>query len=320
MEKRRLGRSGLAVTPVGMGCWAIGGESYRNGKAVGWAGADDAESLRAIGRAVELGANLFDTASNYGCGHSERLLGRALEGRRDEVILATKFSNVFDEETRVVSGRRQDAAFIRESCEASLRRLRTDYLDLFQFHDGEAEHGEEVRAVLENLVSAGKIRWYGWSTDHAKRARLFAEGTHCAAIQQGMNVFGGHGDTLEVCEKQNLASLIRSPLMMGLLTGKFTRETKFPPNDVRQGWDLTAGHLSEKMTLLENVRDVLTCDGRSLAQGALAWLWARSPVIIPLPGFKSVAQVEDNLGALEHGPMPADQFAEVERLLGRERS
>jgi aryl-alcohol dehydrogenase-like predicted oxidoreductase len=179
MFTRRLGRSNLEVSAMGLGCWAMGGPWAYDGEPAGWGGVEDAESIRAIHCALDAGVNFFDTAANYGCGHSEQILGRAVAGRRDQVILATKFGYVIDEETRIVT--RNDTGLvkrIRPDCEGSLCRLNTDYIDLYQFHrdDYEPEEATEVREALEGLVTEGKIRWYGWSTINPEGARVFAQG------------------------------------------------------------------------------------------------------------------------------------------------
>src|SRR5690348_3414798 len=167
MFTRRLGRSGVEVGALGLGCWAIGGPMLREGRPIGWGRVDDAESIRAIRRALDLGVTLFDTADVYGCGHSERVLGEALRGRRSEAIVATKFGAVFDEETRQMSGFNTDAPYIRRACEASLRRLGTDYIDVYQFHLGEVrDESGGIRNTLEALVKDGKIRWYGRSSGY----------------------------------------------------------------------------------------------------------------------------------------------------------
>lgn len=322
--KRVLGRSGVEVSAMGLGCWAIGGPFYRDGKPVGWGQVNDNESIRAIHRALELGITFFDTADVYGCGHSERILGQALAGRRDRVVIATKFGNVFDEETRQITGADASPDYIRRACEASLRRLQTDYIDLYQLHLGnyDLEKAPEVREALEQLVAEGKIRYYGWSTDDPQRARVFAEGEHCVAIQQRLNIFEGNLETLRVCETHQLASVNRGPLGMGLLTGKFTPQSTLPEDDVRRtrGWDFTQGEAAERLRMLERLRGVLTRDGRTLAQAALGWLWARSQVTIPIPGFKTVQQVEENAGAMRFGPLSAEQMREVDELLGRSPS
>ncbi len=328
MFKRKLGKSGIKVSAIGMGCWAIGGPwTYDRGDeppfAAGWGQVDDQESIRAIHAGLEQGVNFFDTAANYGAGHSERILAKALKGRRDQVVIATKFGYLVDEERKlVVKNDNVVVDNIRQDCENSLRRLSTDYIDLYQLHVGDypPEGAAAVREELEKLVTEGKIRWYGWSTDNAEGARVFAEGEHCSAIQQAIHwaTQRDYGPTLKVCEDFNLASIVRGPLGMGVLTGKFKGgEVSLPPDDVRHDWNFKEGPIAGFIQTVENLRDVLTGDGRTLAQGALGWLWARSEVTIPIPGFKSVAQVEENAGALEFGPLSASAMADIDKLLGR---
>jgi aryl-alcohol dehydrogenase-like predicted oxidoreductase len=317
MFTRTLGRSGIEVTALGLGCWAIGGPFYRDGNPSGWGEVDDAESLRALHRAFDLGVTFFDTSDVYGCGHSERILGQAMQGKRDQLVIATKFGNVFDAESRQIIGASADPEYIRQACDASLQRLGTDYIDLYQFHLGsyEAEQANVVRDALEGLVAAGKIRSYGWSTDSPERAAVFAHGDNCTAIQQRLNLFEGNAEVLALCERENLASVNRGPLAMGLLTGKFDKSSQMPADDVRHGWDLQHGEQARRLDKLAQIREVLTGDGRTLAQAALGWLWARSPVTVPIPGFKTVAQVEENVAALEKGPLGEDQMREIERIV-----
>jgi aryl-alcohol dehydrogenase-like predicted oxidoreductase len=317
--QRVLGRSELAVSALGLGCWAIGGPFWRGDRPVGWGEVDDRQSLMALQRALELGINFFDTSDVYGCGHSERILGEALAGHRDEVVIATKFGNVFDEQTRRITGASGDPDHIRRACEASLRRLRVETIDLYQFHIGNYDLArvDEVLETLELLVEEGKIRWYGWSTDDPVRAAAFARGEHCAAIQQRFNLFEGNADTLAVCEREGLASVVRGPLAQGILTGKFRPDSALPADDVRHGWNFREGAAARRLEALNQVREVLTAGKRTPAQGALSWLWTRSPVMIPIPGFKTVQQVEENVGALAHGPLTEDQMAEIEDLMAR---
>jgi aryl-alcohol dehydrogenase-like predicted oxidoreductase len=303
---RRLGRSGIPVSAVGVGCWAMGGSSWGGG-------ADDAESTRALHRALELGINLFDTAEGYGAGRSERVLGAALAGRRDQAVIATKFWG-------------DSPDYVRSACEASLQRLGTDYIDLYQFHlnDFGPEGAEEIRAALEELVAAGKIRWYGWSTDFPERAKVFAEGQHCAAIQCDQSVLHDAPEILDVCESYDLAAINRGPLAMGLLTGKYDMSgDPLPEDDIRRmtpEWMtyFKDGRPSpEWLDRVHAVTDILRSEGRTPAQGAIAWLLARSDRNLPIPGFRSVAQLEENCGALEFGPLTPDQMAEIEVLLKR---
>lgn len=326
LKTRVLGRSDLPVSAMGLGCWAIGGPFYRGETPVGWGVVDDDESIRAVQRALDLGVTLIDTANVYGAGHSERVLAKALAGRRSQVVLATKFGNLFDEETRQVTGSDASPASIRQQCEASLRRLNSDVIDLYQFHQGsyDLERAVEVRETLEDLVKDGKIRWYGWSTDDPQRARLFAEGAHCAAVQHQMNVLSDAPEMVALCQEENLASINRGPLAMGLLTGKFTPETTLGIDDVRGSkspdwmrFFKNGKPNPEFYRKVEAVRAILTSAGRSMAQGALAWLWARSPHTLPIPGFRTVAQVEDNAAAMRFGALTAQQMREIDALLER---
>jgi len=262
----------------------------------------------------------------YGAGHSERVLGKAIAGRRSDVVIATKFNALFDEATREVIGSSCVPAEIHKACEASLRRLDTDYIDLYQFHDNgyPADQVVPVRETLEELVKEGKIRAYGWSTDFADRAEVFAQAPNCTSIQLQLNVLDDNKEVIALCEKHNLAAINRGPLAMGLLTGKYTLSTKPSVDDVRgeksPSWmkyfkDGTPN--PEWMARMESIREILTSGGRTLAQGALAWLWARSEQTIPIPGFRTVAQVEENCGALQFGPLTENQRMEIEALLGR---
>jgi aryl-alcohol dehydrogenase-like predicted oxidoreductase len=232
---RQLGRSGIRVSAMGLGCWAIGGPFWAGDDAVGWGEVDDDESVRAIHRALDLGINFFDTADVYGTGHSERVLGRALAGCRDRVVISTKFGNMFDEATRQITGSDASPKYIRQACEASLRRLNTGYIDLYHFHlnDYDPDRARSVRDVLEELVAEGKIRQYGWSTDFPERARIFTEGPNCTAVQHQMNVLEDAGPMIALCEELELASINRGPLAMGLLTGKYGADSVLPSDDVR---------------------------------------------------------------------------------------
>ena len=320
---RVLGRSGIEVSEIGFGCWAIGGPFTMDGKPDGWGEVDDGESAAAVRRAVELGVTFFDTADAYGAGHSERVLGGALAGHRDEVVIATKFGYTFDTGQRALTGEDASPGYIRRACRASLRRLGTDRIDLYQLHLGElpAAQAQEVAGTLEELVADGLIRAYGWSTDDPQRAAAFAGGAHYAAVQHPMNVLADAPAMLAACDAHDLASVINAPLAMGLLTGKYGPASRLPADDVRavQPWVgyFTGGRPAPAwLARLDAIRDVLTSGGRTLAQGALGWLLARSPRTIPIPGIKTVAQAEQNAAALHLGALPAAQLAEIARLLG----
>jgi aryl-alcohol dehydrogenase-like predicted oxidoreductase len=300
------------------------------GTQAGWGVVDDAESTRAIHAALAAGVTLFDTAANYGTGHSERVLGAALKGRRKDVAIVTKFGYELDEATRKVVpyGATEEegdaAAHVRENLEGSLRRLNTDYVDVYLLHVWGLELGRAlaVRDVLEELAAEGKIRTYGWSTDRVDAVEAFSGLSGCSVVEQQLNIFDGDAELLALAERMKLASLNRAPLGMGLLTGKMTPQTRFADDDIRQKVEWFAGFKDGRanqvwLERLASVREILTSGGRTLAQGALAWLWGRSLVTIPVPGFRTVAQVQENAGAMQFGPLTADQMAEVERILGR---
>jgi aryl-alcohol dehydrogenase-like predicted oxidoreductase len=328
--KRTLGRSGIEVPAVGMGCWAIGGRWTMSGADAGWGDVDDAESTRAIHAAMEHGAAFFDTAANYGAGHSERILGAALKGRREQAIVATKVGYRVDEATRTVEayGKTEEdgdvASHLRQDLETSLRRLQTDHVDVYLLHVWglSIDRALEAREVFEALVREGKVRTYGWSTDRLDAIAAFSFGPGCGVLEQELNVFTGSAEILAYAEKQNLGSINRAPLGMGVLTGKITPETRFRDGDIRRKVEWFAGikdgrASQEWLDNLAAIRDILTSGGRTPAQGALAWLWGRSPNTIPIPGFRTVAQVEENAKAMEFGPLAPAQMAEIERILGR---
>jgi aryl-alcohol dehydrogenase-like predicted oxidoreductase len=319
---RSLGNSGIEVSAIGFGCWAIGGHFTLNGKADGWGDTDDNESIAAIRHGLDLGVTFFDTADVYGTGHSEEVLGRALEGHRDEAVIATKFGYTFDATRRVADGMDVTPAYIRRACAASLRRLRTDRIDLYQLHVGDLPLPQalDVARTLDELRDDGLIRAYGWSTDDPGDAAAFAKATDPAAIQHDLNVLSDAPEMLAVCEAASLASVNRTPLAMGLLTGKFSARTQLPASDVRasQPWVryFTGGRPdAEWLTRLSAIRDLLTEDGRTLAQGALGWLLARSPRTIPIPGVKTVAQAGQNAMTLQTGPLKPATMAEIEAIL-----
>ncbi len=325
MKKRMLGRSGIEVSPMGMGCWAIGGpwwmtdDDGERGPA-GWGQVDDAESLRTIHRAIDLGVTLFDTAANYGCGHSERILGQAVSERRDSVIIATKFGHLIDESTREMRvDDSQILANMRQDCENSLRRLNTEYIDIYQLHAGGYDPVEAVavRDVLEELVKEGKIRAYGWSTDDVNRAAVFAQGEHCVSIQHDLNVILDAPEMLTLIDEHNLTSINKTALFRGILTGKFDAESTFPEDDVRNGWDFSTGRGQMRLQQVEALRDVLAQGGRTLAQGALGWIWARSERTVPIPGARTVRQIEENAGAMDYGPLIPAQMQEIDHILER---
>jgi aryl-alcohol dehydrogenase-like predicted oxidoreductase len=242
------------------------------------------------------------------------------------VVIATKFNAVFDETTRQVTGSDASPEGIRAACEDSLRRLNTDYIDLYQFHDNDfpPEKAEPVRETLERLVDEGKIRAYGWSTDYPVRVEVFAQGPKCTAIQLQLNVMDNNSPVIALCEKYDLAALNRGPLAMGLLTDKYSANMRLGADDVRgkkspewMKYFKDGKPNTEWLNKRDAVRAILASNGRSVAQGALAWLWARSPKTLPIPGFRTVAQVKENAGAMQFGALTTEQMQEIDRLLER---
>jgi aryl-alcohol dehydrogenase-like predicted oxidoreductase len=314
------------VSALGFGCWAAGGPFIAHGAAAGWGEVDDRETIAAIRRGRELGVSLFDTADVYGTGHSESVLARALDGERDGVVIATKFGNTFEEGSGRTGPADTSPAYIRRACAASLRRLRAERIDLYQCHRGDLSpaQADEVAGTLEALRDEGLIAAYGWSLDDPGAAARWAGRDGFVAIQHHFNVLEDAPEMLALCERHGLASIARAPLAMGLLSGKFDANSRLGPDDVRGSgveW-LTAFGPDGRPTpsflvRLGAIRDLLTTDGRTLVQGALAWLWARSERTLPIPGFKSVAQAEENAGALAHGPLREEQMREIDGLLGR---
>ncbi len=319
MFRRCLGRSHLEVSAMGLGCWAMGGPWTYDNEPAGWGQVDDAESMRALHYALDAGINLFDTAPNYGCGHSERILGQAIAGRRDKVVLATKFGYIADEKTRVVTRTEDVLPRIRQECEDSLRRLGTDYIDLYQFHkhDYPPEKASEVRDFLEKLVEEGKICWYGWSTVDPERARVFAQGPHCTAIQHWMNMGTDMPEMLAVCDQYDQASIVRSPLGSGNMTGKFNSDTVFPKDDMRSTWDLRSEVANDRRRRIKSVHQFFADGPRTPAQTALVWIWTRSERTIPIPGFKTVAQVRENIKAMDFGLLNKEQMQKIDEIFER---
>lgn len=314
--------TGQTVPRLGMGTWAIGGPYWMDANPRGWGPADDAESARAIAAALDAGIRLFDTADVYGAGHSERVLGAALKGR-DDVFVATKVGNAFDEAKKQVLGPNTDPAYIRAACDASLARLGRDVIDLYQLHIGNLtpEEAEPIRAVFEELVAAGKIRAYGWSTDDADRATGWLGHEHFRAIQFDMNALYPAPESCRLAEENGLIALIRSPLAMGFLSGKFRAGHSFDPDDIRGtsvSWlkPFKDGKLNpDYVRKLDAIIDLLTSGGRTPIQGALGWIWATSLRALPIPGIRTVAQAKENTGALAFGALAAEAVAEIETVL-----
>jgi aryl-alcohol dehydrogenase-like predicted oxidoreductase len=326
LYKRKIPKLNVETSALGMGTWAMGGPSTSpDGRSVGWGNTDNEESLRALKRALELGVTVFDTADVYGGGLSEQLLGRALENYRDEVVIITKFGNTFDPRTKRQLGEDASPKYIRDAVEASLKRLKTDYIDIYLLHIWEypIDKAAETVDTLEDLVSEGVIRGYGWSTDSTSRAAAYADRKHYVAVESELNVFRDTSEIIGLCEEKQLLNLNKAPLAMGLLSGKYTSQTpRLPENDVRTAspdWLVyfkDGKALPEFTKKLDRIKEILTEDGRTLIQGSLGWIWARSQVTLPIPGFKTAKQVQENAKALEYGPLKPSQMRAIDEILG----
>jgi aryl-alcohol dehydrogenase-like predicted oxidoreductase len=207
-----------------------------------------------------------------------------------------------------------------------LRRLQTDWIDLYQLHVGDlpVDQAGDVANTLEELCDEGLIRYYGWSTDDPERAGVFGNRARAVAVQFDMNVFQDAPKMLETCDTHGFAGIVRQPLAMGFLSGKFVPQSRLPADDIRGSpptwlryFDDGGGAVPEWTERLASIKEILTSRGRTLAQGALAWVWGRNERTISIPGVRTVAQVEDNLGAIEFGPLGPDQMREIDSLLER---
>ncbi|MDJ0631419.1 MAG: aldo/keto reductase [Rhodobacter sp.] len=309
---------------VGMGCWAIGGPCEAGGLAVGYGETDDQESRRTIEAAWDAGVRIFDTAAAYGAGHSERLLGETI-GNRPDAVVVTKFGPVIDEARRRIVGEALDAGSIRASALASRERLKRDQIEVLLCHKNtlEVSNVPVVFDTLEQLRSEGVIGAYGWSTDFPARLEAAAHYEGFVAVEHAMNVFFDAALISGVANSHQLAQVIRSPLAMGLLTGKFRVGDRVDPSDVRsntfewmdyfRGGEVSAAHVAK----VEAVRELLTYGGRTVGQGALSWLLGKSSSVFPVPGAKTVEQVRENAKAAALGPLPSSVMGEIEGIIDR---
>jgi aryl-alcohol dehydrogenase-like predicted oxidoreductase len=317
--------SALSTAPrIGMGCWAIGGPFWNGKIPVGYSGSDDAESRRAIRAAFSAGVRVFDTSAVYGAGHSEMLLGDVLKDEPDAAIV-TKLGHSFDPISKQMTGPKHDPSYVRWSVEQSLLRLRRDQIDTILLHlnDLPLPQALPVFDTMADLRREGKVRAFGWSTDFWTTLDAVAAADGFQVVQHSMNLFFDAPSLGKVARRHGLTQLIRSPLGMGVLTGKFSDGAVVSDDDVRsnspdwQGYFKDGQASPDYVAQLNAVREILMSDGRTLAQGALCWLLAKSENILPLPGAKTVAQAEENAASLEHGPLSEAAMAEIDRILIR---
>lgn len=313
MQYRVLGRTGLRVSEISLGTWAMGGPAEIDGKQIGWGAADDAGSLSALHRAQELGVNFFDTADVYGFGHSEELLGQAFGGHWDGCYVATKVGNV-----RAPGGLTQknfSKGYILHACEASLHRLRKDTIDLYQLHNPSLDviQQGDWPEVMEELVHAGKVCFYGVSITTREEARAFLERGAGHTIQLVYNLVRQEmAELFAELASANIAVIVRVPLYYGLLTGKFTPETRFPADDHRAE-RLPPDVLAAELRKIEKLK-FLVQGSRTLAQAALKFILSHPAVSTVIPGGRSVRQVEDNCAASDGELLTREELDRIQAL------
>lgn len=315
---------GQNILPMGMGCWAIGGQFYAGSEPHGFPDIDDAESKRAIRATLDAGLRVFDTAAVYGAGHSERILGQALKDTPDAIIVS-KLGTTIDEDARKVLHDETEAREVIPAIERSLRRLDRDYVDVMLLHLN-ALPVETARPIFEQMEVArqqGKIRAYGWSTDFPESAKAMCDLEGFIGVEHAMNVFVDVPTIQKTVYENALVALLRSPLAMGVLTGKYDSTTVIPDTDVRSVNNAKRDYFQDAkpaeahLRNLAAIRELLQTDGRTLAQGALCWLLAKSDRNIPVPGARTEKQASENAAAVAFGPLPDQVMAEIEALIDR---
>jgi aryl-alcohol dehydrogenase-like predicted oxidoreductase len=293
IAKRRLGRDGPEVSAIGLGCMGMS-EFYGSGS--------DEESIATIHHALDRGVTFLDTADMYGVGRNEELVGRAIRDRRDEVFLATKFGNVRGPNGEFL-GVKGDPEYVRSACEASLRRLRVDVIDLYYQHRVDTNVPiEETVGEMARLKEEGKIRFVGLS-EAAPQTIQKAHATHpIAAVQTELSLWSrdAEAEVLPTVRELGIGYVAYSPLGRGFLSGRFKSPADFPEDDFRKNHPRFQGENFEKnIALVREVEKMAKEKGCTTAQLALAWVLAQGEDVVPIPGTKHVKYLDENIGALE---------------------
>jgi len=318
MQTRKLGYTDLYLTTVGLGTWAIGG----GGWAYGWGPQDDTDSIRTIQRALDLGINWIDTAAVYGLGHSEEIVGKAIRGRRDQVVIATKCGLVWDEGSTTPYGRLK-AWSVRQEVEASLRRLGVDVIDLYQIHwPNPDEDIEEAWATIADLVREGKVRYAGVSNFSVEQMKRIQPIHPIASLQPPYNMLRRdiEAEILPFCAANNIGVIVYSPMASGVLTEKFSPQwgASLPEDDWRKKYSghLREPELSANLMLVEGLKAIASRYGRTVSQLAIAWTLRRPEVTAAIVGARRPEQIEQTAPAADW-VLPPEVLAEIDDLLAR---
>lgn len=317
MQYRTLGRTGLEISEVGFGAWAIGGPSKLGALEIGWGETDDARSLRAVHAALDAGVTFFDTADVYGMGHSEELLGKALADRRDQVVVASKVGIRVREDGAV--GKDFSKEWILKGIDASLARLNMDFLDLYQLHTGVemSQYTDESFEALDMLVDVGKIRFYGVSVGPVAHGReVIRRWSGVATVQVVYNMIAREpeDDLLPLAQERGVGIIARVPLASGFLTGKFGSDVTFPSNDHRSH-RYPPERAREIVEAVEKVGFLRQGGRKTLAQAALQYCLSHPALSAVIPGAKTPEQARDNAAASDGELLTEDEVAEVRRVL-----
>jgi aryl-alcohol dehydrogenase-like predicted oxidoreductase len=315
MQLRRLGNSDMDITPIGIGAWAMGG----GGWAFAWGPQDDKASIEAIHAALDRGINWIDTAAVYGLGHSEEVVARAIAGRSRRPYVFTKCERVWNEKGEISASLKADS--IRRECEASLRRLKVDVIDLYQVHWPQPEEDiEEGWDALAKLKQEGKVRWIGVSNFNVAQMRRCQAIAPITSLQPPYSIISPEieDEILPYCGRNNIGVIVYSPMKSGLLTGAMTRERvkNFAPDDFRRrAAAFQEPNLSRNLEVADVCREIGARHGRTAGEVAIAWTLRRPEVTGAIVGMRSAAQVEGVIGALEFRLSP-EEIGAIERVRG----